>query len=337
MNSNTQTSLSTVLAASAALLCALAPGCKSDGGSQELLERELRCQEDRIYQLEDELDEMGRALESSRRENQSIKKEIAGGDRGPGSTAVTAPPAIEAPSLEAPKFEFVPKLKSTEPLEAAPKLHDEPLDEAPRFESPKPSGPSAGSKEPGLLLQQASKSVRLTGEASRITRLALNRQLTGGWNIDGKQGDEGILVSFEPRDAQNKLVEATGDVSIVLLDPAQTGAAARVARWDFAADEAALKFRKGPLGRGMQFELPWPSNPPTSRDLRLFVRLATPDGRKVEADAKIRVTLRDGWSAKTAPHHEPTPTSAAEPEPRPASRLVARPRRGKSSGWAPNR
>ena len=71
------------IAAIVAICCAVAPGCKSNGNS-ELLERELRCQEDRIYKLEDELDEMCYALESSRRENESLKKELSGGDKGAG-------------------------------------------------------------------------------------------------------------------------------------------------------------------------------------------------------------------------------------------------------------
>jgi hypothetical protein len=321
-------------AAAVALTGLAALGCKSHGNT-ELLERELRCQEDRIYRLEDELDDKCYALEASRRENDVLKKEMAGGDRGPGAGPSTAPPAIEAPTIETPKFEFVPKSQGSETLEDAPRFEDEGLEEAPKFESPTPSSPSAD--RPGLLLQQATKRTALTGDARHIAKLVLNRQLTGGWNPNGKHGDEGIFVAFEPRDNQNKLVEAVGDVSIVVLDPLQTGAAARVARWDFTTDEAAMHFRKGPLGQGLQFELPWPSSPPVSSDLRLFVRLKTPDGRKVETDTKIRITPNDGWSTKTAEHR---PVDYVESEPQaeqpsmPAqSRVVKR----KPRPWSPNR
>ena len=321
MNSSYHPISSFSLVAIFAMACVAAPGCKSHGNN-ELLERELRCQENRIYQLEDELDEMCYALESSRRENQSIKKEIAGGDSGaggrfapsvtvppavsaPGTPAITAP-QIEAPPLELPKDEaprFVPKSKrGAPPLEEAPSFKPESLEEAPKFQPRGSSKPSTRVDGSEPLLQPASARAPLSGDASTIEKLVLNRQLTGGWNPDGKHGDEGVFVAIEPRDAENKLVEAVGEVSIAVLDPLQTGAAARVARWDFATDEAATHFRKGPLGQGLEFELPWPSNPPTSRDLRLFVRLTTPDGRKIETDAKIRVTPCDqegkGWASR---------------------------------------
>ena len=298
--------------------CAAAPGCKSNGDS-ELLERELRCQEDRIYQLEDELDELGYSLESARRENQSLKKELVGGDKGAGgqfapsgappSISVPDVPDVEAPTLESPRIEFVPKGSGGSRLKRTSPAAEE-LDEAPRF-VPQSTDSSMQERAPArALLPASSRTSVLSGDSRKIMRLALNRQLTGGWNPDGHHGDEGVCVAFGPRDAQNKLVEAAGEVSIVVLDPSQTGVAARVARWDFATDEAESHFHKGPLGKGMQFELPWPSNPPVSRDLRLFIRLSTIDGRNVESDARIRVTPNEKWATK--PLEEDVETEPAD-------------------------
>ena len=59
------------------------------------------------------------------------------------------------------------------------------------------------------------------------TKLVINKRLTGGLDRDGHNGDEGVLVVFEPRDAQDRLVNAVGDVSIVVMDPALEGAAQR--------------------------------------------------------------------------------------------------------------
>ena len=328
MNSSRSVHISACISAIAAVFCIVAPGCKSHGSNQELLERELRCQEDRIYQLEDELDEACYALESSRRENESLKKEVAGGDKGAGGRftpsvvppSVTTPPLVttpddpttvipdDAPPLELPKEDappYLPKSKSSE------------LDEAPPFQPPQSNSLRSMFNGETKFQPASLKGKPLTGDPNAITRLAINRQLTGGWNNDGHHGDEGVFVAFEPRDAANKLVEAAGEISIVVLDPTQTGAAARVARWDFATDEAELNFRTGPIGRGFQFELPWPSKPPTSRDLRLFIRMSTPDGRQVETDSKIRITPCESWTAKTTPA-EPvvttSPPNEIEPE-----------------------
>jgi len=60
------------------LACVSLTGCRS-GGRKELLTRDLRLQEDRIYELEDMLDQMECQLESCRRENETLKKEQGGG------------------------------------------------------------------------------------------------------------------------------------------------------------------------------------------------------------------------------------------------------------------
>jgi hypothetical protein len=341
-----------VLALTLAALSAAAPGCKSNGDA-ELLERELRGQEDRIYQLEDELDDAQYALEASRRENQSLKGEMAGGDRGAGSsfTPSSRPstpslpkvdvPALEAPQIdvpdsdapatappgdEAPPFRFVPKQQEQHPAEP---------NTLPEIDLPVPEAVEPGDAAPRFE-QTSHKEPVLTGDASKVAKLVFNRQLTGGWNPNHKHGDEGVFVAFEPRDAQNQLVAAPGSISVVVLDPAQTGGAARVGRWDFTVDEAAACFRTKGLGRGYQFELPWPSKPPANRDLRLFVRFETAEGRRIEADARIRVTLYDGWTTKAATAEAAAQAETASTEPQ--SRLVeSKPAAKKSSPTRPVR
>lgn len=340
MNSSSMSLKSLLCAAAAAAVCVAAPGCKSHHQNAELLERELRMQEDRIFQLEDELDEMCYALESARRENQSLKKEMSGGDKGPGSAApsVSVPnapavdgvPSFEGPAVETPKYEFVPKHKSGS------------LDEAPRFEEMPNSESSApefiNPGEDASTLKRAShERPVLSGDSRQITKLVLNRQLTGGWNPDHKHGDDGIFVAFEPRDAQNKLVEAAGDVSIVVLDPTQSGAEARIARWDFTTDEAEMQFRQRGLARGLQFELPWPSKPPASRDLRLFVRLTTIDGRKVETSSTLRVTPKDGWTSRPAEKAPAVVAKPAAPDVQPAAHQTPEKKSPVPRPWSPDR
>jgi len=165
------------------------------------------------------------------------------------------------------------------------------------------------------------------------TELVINGRLTGGMDRDGQQGDEGILVVFEPRDAAGQLVKTPGTVSVVVLDPAEQGPAARVARWDFTADEFTSHFQNTVLGRGLQFELPWPGNPPKNRDLQLFVRFTTATGEKLTADTKIQIRTSDdpprvdrqtkSWSAtqnaSRPPRGEPTSSSRVKSSARSAT------------------
>lgn len=122
----------------AALLATLQVGCQSHLNSQ-LLERELRLQEDQIYRLQDVLDEKCARLESVVQENASLKRQLGygGGEptpsRGPassprrssggpsGGAPAFVPPSIElsdpAPpsALPAPLLEGVPPLPQSAP------------------------------------------------------------------------------------------------------------------------------------------------------------------------------------------------------------------------------
>ena len=151
------------------------------------------------------------------------------------------------------------------------------------------------------------------------TQLMINRRLTGGLDRDGAPGDEGIMVAVEPRDAEGHVVKGPGAVSVVLMDPSLAGDAARIARWDFAAEEVPSHFHNTFVAKGLQFELPWPDKAPANRDLRLFVRYTTPDGNKIMAEAPIDVRL-------------PTEAQLAEQSRNRASDSAAR--RSASARWA---
>jgi hypothetical protein len=126
-----------------------------------------------------------------------------------------------------------------------------------------------------------------------IAAITLHRR-TGGWNADGKPGDEGITVVVEPRNARGQLIPTSGAVSIALIDPEIPGDGGRYARLDFTAEDAQALQRSSNVSGGgeMQIEVPWPDAPPAHAKLRVFVRFTTADGRKLQADREVTVDLR---------------------------------------------
>lgn len=279
-------------------LCTLVCGCRG-GGNNELLERDLRLQEDRLYQLQDALDQCQAMLDASRRENEAIKRELVGGDRGAmpesGVPGNIEGPSIEMPGDDAPASRLAPPKRKTSPSRK-PKAQPDGVPDvdidlgSPADAEEVPADP-ADEDAPRKRTSGRGASSKVTDK--RVVKLALNRQLTGGLSHDGHMGDEGIMVVFEPRNAVGQLVKEPGDVSIVVVDPAVTGAGARVARWDFTADEVSQHFKKSALGQGLHFELPWPSNPPKHKKLQLFVRYVGSDGRKINADQPINIDSND--------------------------------------------
>jgi hypothetical protein len=124
-----------------------------------------------------------------------------------------------------------------------------------------------------------------------VAKIVLNRRLTGGYNADRRLGDEGVIVVIEPRNDRDRLLKREGDISIVIIDPALSGEAARIARWDFTAAEIAPWCAKSPRGEGIQLNLRWPASPPEHERLVIFVRYTTAEGDRYEASQSILIDL----------------------------------------------
>lgn len=305
--------------------CLAVLGCRTDPNIT-LLEQELRFQEDRIYHLQDCVDQHQASLESCRRENRALRNrlESTGGGAEPGAGPVlrsdsTTPPVVELPAEE------------TKPGEAS---------EAPRV-PPVPEGIQGPSTllppeevPPGRTVPRRI-GADSTSDSTHVGRIAITRLLTGGYDMDGRPGDEGIATVIEPRDARGRIVAAAAPISVVLIDPALSGEPARVARWDFAADEVAAMHDKTPLGEGIYLEMPWPAAAPRHRRLHLHVRYTTADGRKLEADQEIRVEPpgeSPGWTV--APTKPPPRRTAVRPRRLRRAAVATKPKR---PIWSPNR
>jgi hypothetical protein len=278
--------------------CLSAAGCRSDA-NRELLERELRDHEDEIFALQDQCNRLHAQLEACQHENAALK---GGGvpavPSTPGVGREAAPPRVAPPP---PADIPIPKIDLGTPESPPPPPTKKPDNE---------STPQArrGSARPASLSSEP---------AGPIERLAINRLMTGGHSFSGKPGDDGVLVVVSSRDGSGSATQSSGDISIVVIDPELPGPAARIARWEFSAPEAAAHYHQGPLVDAFHFELLWPNRPPEHSELKLFVRLTTADGRRFEDSQAIHVRLpgspesREAWTT-------PGPRERWAPAPLPA-------------------
>jgi hypothetical protein len=239
-----------------------------------MVEQEARMLEDEVYSLESQLASACSAREALQQENEDLRRQLSGGS---GSGGGMTPPARELPSSGG--------SRRSAPTTEAPKL------EAPSIELPEPSSTPPDTLIPGNE-QPVTPGAGAMGALDRQpVELKINKRMTGGLDRDRAGGDEGILVLVEPRDDQGKLTRVPGAVSVVLMDPSQTGEASRVARWDFQAHEFEKHFKKSPFGTGLEYELKWPKEAPTARDLMLFVRYISPEGTKLTSDTPLAIRL----------------------------------------------
>ena len=243
-----------VVAVVVLLACLPAAGCRC-AAQLDALEREMRFQEEKIYLLQDYVRQYNSQLSECSGENARLRKDLG---REPDADAGTPvkiemPPGVEIPKVD-PGTPVEKRRDDTQPPKLLPSQHGAPLKDAAR------------------------------------TSL-LDPKATGGYDADGRPGDDGVLLVFRQRQETGRPVPAAGRLSVAVIDPSgRSEAEARVARWDLSLDEVAAGQNAGEAA-AMQIELPWPDRPPARGNLRLFVRLATPQGATLEAEHPIRVNL----------------------------------------------
>jgi len=278
-----------------ALMLLATAGCRSDP-AVAILERELRLKEDEIYRLQATVEDLRdsqqcreRTIGRSRSEDDDSEPPASRRRTGP----MPKPPAVELPSkpgtevpdtLKGPSDGLPPGLEVPEHLRG-PSKPLSPKDSAPGVPPAKPTaertslpplnepdGPALG-RDAGVeparphRMTMASRTVPSGpftpgGDSRRVAGIVLNRTLTGGISAEDRPGDQGLLVVVEPRDRAGRMVDAPAEMSVVVIDPALEGSAARVARWDFNAAEVASMFRRTNAGGAIHLTTAWPGEPP---------------------------------------------------------------------------
>ena len=313
--------------ATALVLAILLAGCRSDP-NRELLERELRLQEDKIYQLQGHVNDMAASLEACRRENELLKRELGTGEAGGSGRAEELPsptrPAEERPGRR--PSTSAPPAGPLQPPDVSPGVEIDPgLEGGPTIEvRPGEEGGSEieigpddqtqlqfdGSDEREKARLLPASRTMIEGDSTAVDEIVLLPRLTGGYDADGHPGDEGITVLIQPRDAEDRIIKAPADISVVLIDPLGPSGGSRLARWDFRTDEVVHHFQSNFIGQGIYLQLLWPEERPAVGRVRLFVRYQTADGRKLEASQDIEIaggdqTVRSPDPIRSAMRHEP--------------------------------
>jgi hypothetical protein len=262
----------------------------------DLLNTEQRLIEDDFYAVDSERRYLAAEMKQLQQENDTLRKRLGLSPTDP----VITTPAETAPGASS----------SDSPSRFEPKTPSEPMIEIPDAPRELPNGSRAPAETIPAPDAAAAASAAATDQAAytppddlRVTHLVINPVLTSGHNFDRRPGDDGISVVFEPRNAEDAFVPRAGDISIVVLDPSAEGESQRVARWDFPRDEALHRIRTEQFGRGLNFKLPWPGEPPQHERLYVFVRYTSDDGRVLEDKREIEVagegTFSERWTPKS--------------------------------------
>lgn len=142
------------------------------------------------------------------------------------------------------------------------------------------------------LVQPASHetALNLSEQQFQAVGLKINSLLTGGFDRDGKPGDDQVTLVFSPIDRREQPVQVPGHVDCELLDLTNAAQPKRIGLWSFNTAKTAASWQKSLGSFGYRFELPW-QTAPTMTDLELRVRFYSEHGDQFEASAPIRITL----------------------------------------------
>ncbi|MCP4811506.1 MAG: hypothetical protein GY888_03275, partial [Planctomycetaceae bacterium] len=171
----------------------------------ELMGAQRRALEDRIYDLQFEMEDLTAELEKIQTENQQLKQQLDGSDGNLQINPGNDSPDNQAPLPGLPRIKIDPGTPTEKPAPEDPPANGNDKD----FELlPSPRGDSTFQPAPG------------TGPLSHIV---LDPEKTSMTGFDGRSTNDGVMLSMQTRDQQDRYVEQPGAMSIVVLDPLQTG------------------------------------------------------------------------------------------------------------------
>ncbi len=239
------------LAATAASFLA---GCHG-GVETDVMERELRLQEDKIYHLLDQVDQYRMMLDACQRENQRLKAGLDGDsppERGRG------PDASDYNDLEPPEIQPGEEIDGGQQIES--------LELPPAEDVPSPS----------------EQSVIPSAEQVTVQPMVIKQ----GSSQDASR--QSITVLVQPRSAAGEVVRVPAQVSLMIMGTRANSATVRLGRWDFSSEQAQARWQDSEDRAGMEFSLPWPDRSQAARGpFQLWARLVLPEGRKLLAHTDV--------------------------------------------------
>lgn len=295
-------------------------GCRTNPAIP-LLERQLRLQEDEIYRLRAQLEDVqdsnsscGHRTERDARSGRDDDRDEGAPRHRPSSTTPSNDQGpkidVEIPGQPSEKIPDTLRRRGTSPTTSIHDSDGPSLDQSAERTTVRTIADETRMSDPPRAREPAP--FMPTGDSRRVASIAIDHTMSGGINSDGSAGDQALLVVVQPRDRRGQAVDAPADISVVALDPAildSHGKAARVGRWDFTAAETASLFRRTDSNGAVHLAMAWPAEPPKHGRLHLFVRYTTADGRRVETDGPVEVVLaaqrQAGWAPAPRSAHGP--------------------------------
>jgi hypothetical protein len=127
-----------------------------------------------------------------------------------------------------------------------------------------------------------------THSLARVSGIEFSSLMTGGWDMDGQPGHDGLTIVLIPHDHDGELVKIPGTIEIEAFDLSSPGGARRIGRWTFDQRDIHEYWHKGVIQSGYQFELPW-QTPPDNDQVLVHAHFRTAGDRKFDTTLTVKV------------------------------------------------
>lgn len=116
--------------------------------------------------------------------------------------------------------------------------------------------------------------------------------LSGGYDIDGRPGDEGVVLYLQPVDAAGDVLKVAGEIRIQLYDLANPPAENLIGQYVIPVEQARDLWYGKLMTNHYTIKCPWPSGPPAHPDITVhatFIEYLTK--RVVSTQGVVKVSL----------------------------------------------
>lgn len=116
--------------------------------------------------------------------------------------------------------------------------------------------------------------------------------LSGGYNDNGKAGDDGVSVYLQPVDKKGDVIKAAGDIRIELYDLANPASQNQVGVYVFTVEQAAEHWFGQLMTNHYSLKCPWQHGPPKHSEITIraqFTDYLTKRIMNTQATVKVKV------------------------------------------------
>lgn len=140
-----------------------------------------------------------------------------------------------------------------------------------------------------------------TPKDDKVIEIGFHPTLCRGQNLDSKEGDDGLYLVLQPRNASGESIDKPATLTVVAMDPNRQEGESKIGRWTFTIEEVEATLEPIGISHGFHIPLKWQESKPLGDSVQIFIRYEIPDGRRLVNERRIQLHIPSAGSANWTP------------------------------------